>query len=227
VVNFVAKLLAQCLYDRLYPVFTELLAIEQSGFRGYHRGTDPNGTLRAVQQAAIRAGKKCFFCFIDLEKAFDQVPRELVRRALAHYGVPDSLCEVFWSLYSGHKFRVKSGDAVSQPRATSTGLKQGDLLSPIIFNITLQYVLETCDLGEGIKIKTTPLTTKEATPNTEASLHALLYADDIGTAAESLRDMKFQLQNLARGFREHGLRINFGKTKFMITNPDRNSPKPI
>ena len=39
--------------------------------------------------------------------------------------------------------------------------------------------------------------------------------------------MKQQLLTVARVFREHGLRINFGKTKFMITNPDRNSPKSL
>jgi len=58
-------------------------------------------------------------------------------------------------------------------------------------------------------------------------LQALLYADDIGNTAEEISGLKRHLETLAGAFREHGLRINFSKTKFMVVNPGPNAPNTL
>ncbi|CAD7926976.1 unnamed protein product, partial [Amoebophrya sp. A120] len=63
-------------------------------------------------------------------------------RTMQHYKMPQHTQDRFWALYNGHSFAVKRDGATSSKTETKTGTKQGCLLSPIIFNLCFQYVLE-------------------------------------------------------------------------------------
>jgi hypothetical protein len=78
-------------------------------------------------------------------------------------------------------------------------------------------------------MKTGRLTTREDEPSQGKieNLQALLYADDIGTTAENIDGLKRHLDTLASVFKEHGLRINFSKTEFMIVNPGPDAPSTL
>ena len=85
-----------------------------------------------------------------------------------------------------------------------TGLKQGDPLSPILFNLVLQKVIQSIKMvPSGIKIG-------------KEQLNILAYADDIALIGKNeleIRKRFVEMENIARKF---GLRINHEKTKCMI-----------
>ena len=136
--------------------------------------------------------------------------------SLNHYGIPNHLQSAFWALYEGHTFRIKYRGCCSSARSTGTGLKQGDRLSPIIFNLALQYVLECSCRKNGVTLRAVPLQPPEVAR--DACLSLLLYAGDIANINPKFSDAVKSFKELVGNFEIHGLKINFGKTKSMVFN---------
>ena len=81
--------------------------------------------LRRLSEKFRTKNKKLFFVFVDLENAFDQVPREVVRFALRWKGVPEYLVNVVMSLYKGCKTAVSADGKLSSPFSLKVGVHQG------------------------------------------------------------------------------------------------------
>ena len=94
-----------------------------------------------------------------------------------------------------------------------TGLKQGDPLSPILFNLVLQKVIQSIKMvPSGITIG-------------KEQLNLLAYADDIALIGKNeieIRKLFAEMKNITRKF---GLRINHEKTKYMIVERKNNLKK--
>ena len=94
-----------------------------------------------------------------------------------------------------------------------TGLKQGDPISPILFNLALQKVIQRIKMDpSGIKIG-------------KEQLNILAYADDIALIGKNeivIRKLFVEMENVAGNF---GLRINQEKTKYMIVIKKNNLKK--
>ncbi|CAD7965333.1 unnamed protein product, partial [Amoebophrya sp. A120] len=155
--------------------------------------------------------------FIDLAQAFDTVPRTLIAQAMQHYETPQHTRGRFWALYDGHSFAVKREGEHSSKTETKTGTKQDCLLSPLIFNLCLQYVLDRVDLGEGLHF------TRGRLLDASESLHTmqlghLLYADDLAAFSQSLDELKATTKTLCEKPAGFGLQVNFKKAKLMSFN---------
>ena len=78
--------------------------------------------------------------FMDLEKAFDRVPREVLWWALrwaGGAGVEEGIEKVIKALYSGASTRVKLSDCETDEFEIRVGVHQGSVLSPLLFTIVL------------------------------------------------------------------------------------------
>jgi hypothetical protein len=83
---------------------------------------------------------KVYACFIDLRKAYDSVDRETLWNILELYGVRGKLLEAIKVLYKDTRAVVRVGDEESDKINLMRGVKQGCVLSPMIFNISMDFV---------------------------------------------------------------------------------------
>ena len=73
--------------------------------------TDAVFLLRRLQEEYLDKEKKLYMCFIDLEKAFDRVPRKVLEWAMRKRGIPEAMVREGMSLYEGAKTRVRLGQS--------------------------------------------------------------------------------------------------------------------
>jgi len=106
--------------------------------------------------------------------------------------------------------RVRVGKHFSGRFPIRNGLKQGDALSPLLFNFTLEYAIRKVQVNQiGLKLNGT---------------HQLLtYADDINILGESVRTVKENAEALVVATKETGLEVNADKTKYMVMSRDQDA----
>ena len=99
--------------------------------------------------------------------------------------------------------RVRVGKNLSDMFLIRNGLKQGDALSPLLFNFALEYAIRRVQVNQdGLKLYGT---------------HQLLvYADDGNILGGSVHTIKESAEALILASKETGLEVNVDKTKYMV-----------
>ena len=128
------KIVANILHARLLPIEEQLDHEQQCGFRPKRGCIDAIFTIKSAIRKRSEHGLESRVLLLDLVKAFDRVPRNLLWGILLKYGVPPKLVSVLKALHS--KFSVKiDNDLITEPINNNIGVKQGDILGPILFNL--------------------------------------------------------------------------------------------
>ena len=86
-----------------------------------------------LQEEYIAANKPLYFAFIDLEKAFDRVPRESLLWALGNFGVKERALHVIQGMCCNAQSRVRANGQYSEEFDMGVGVHQGSVLSPLVF----------------------------------------------------------------------------------------------
>ena len=91
---------------------------------GFMPGRGTANTVFVLKRLSekLRAKKKLFFIFVDLEKAFDRVPREVIGFALRQKSVPEYLVNEVMSLYKGCKTAVSVHGELSSSFSVKDGV---------------------------------------------------------------------------------------------------------
>ena len=99
--------------------------------------------------------KSIYFCFIDYSKAFDCVYHNKLWKILKEMGIPDHLTCLLRNLHAGQEATVRTGHGTTDWFQIGTGVCQGCILSPCLFNFYAEYIMRNAGLEEtqaGIKI---------------------------------------------------------------------------
>ena len=96
--------------------------------------------MQQVQEKHQAKKKKLYYAFVDLEKAFDRVPREVVRWALRKLGVDEWLICTVMALYAEVCAVVRTNAGLSECFEVKVGLHQGSVLSPLLFAAVMDVI---------------------------------------------------------------------------------------
>jgi hypothetical protein len=152
---------------------------------------------------------------IDFKKAFDTVEHSAVWNALEEQKVPKQYMNTLKKLYEGQSGTIVANHE-SRPFGITRGTKQGDPISPPLFNAVLEKAMARVKgmwLKRGWGIQMGSLDGER--------LLNLRFADDILLVSRSLRVLKRMLEELQIAVREVGLELHFGKTKILANEQGR------
>lgn len=125
--------------------------------------------------------------------------------AMAELSIPRKLIQLVKTCVKGCKSRVRVDNQLSEPFEINSGLKQGDALSPLLFNVILEKAIRAA------QIKTELLTAN-------GPKLFLAYADDIDLVGNNVITVKEIFNKIETETRKMGLIVNEEKTKYMCIN---------
>jgi len=166
----------------------------QCGFMPGRSTTEAVFVVRQLQEKYLEKAKSLWFAFVDLEKAYDRVPREVIRWALRRKGVTEELVRAVMALYVGAKSVVRTAVGDSRAFDVGVGLHQGSVLSPLLFVVVMDEVVRAVKVGMPWEV---------------------LFADDLVLVAESREALVERFRLWKAAMEGKGLRVNVSKTKVM------------
>ena len=110
----------------------------QCGFMQGRGTTDAIFILRQLQEKHLVPGKPLYLALIDLEKAFDRVPREVIWWSMRKLKIDEWLVRIVQSMYKEVRSRVRVDDKYSNSFDVLVGVHQGSVISPLLFVIVLE-----------------------------------------------------------------------------------------
>ena len=204
-----AKLFYSLLNNRLakYCTANDILSPSQLGFLPGNRTTDAHIIIyNLIRKYCHNNGKKLYGCFVDFSKAFDTIPRDILFKKLISYGITGKFLKAINNLYTNDQACIKIGDKLSDVFNVSQGVRQGCVLSPLLFNIFI------ADLPMLLR------TENKIVIHEDQEVNCLLWADDLVMFCDSEEGLQSLLQKLYLYCNENELSINHEKSKCMIFN---------
>ncbi|XP_034071876.1 LOW QUALITY PROTEIN: uncharacterized protein LOC117545945 [Gymnodraco acuticeps] len=214
--------LAKVMLHRLIRNTTEsILPESQCGFRKSRSTVDMIFTARQLQEKCREQHQDLFMAFVDLSKAFDTVQRERLWEVLIRFGCPKKFVNI---LRQFHDCSVTIGGQESSPFPVHTGVRQGCVLAPVLFNIFLLCVTQLLHKeiedssgvavdfrldGNLFNIRRLQATTKLQ----RERVIELQYADDCALVSHSPQDLQSVLTAVVRAYSRMGLTVNTIKTE--------------
>jgi len=186
----------------------QLLTELQGGFRR-KRGCREQSflLLSTLLSAEKRRGKQAFCTFVDFKKAYDSVRHSVLWDRLKALKLGPKLLDLLKSIYDRVKCTVRHGGKLSSFFPYDIGVRQGCILSPIIFNLFINelHAIIHKNVGDLSGIKVADLV-----------IFVLLYADDVVLVADSPDDLSILLRSLEEFCASSSMSVNVKKTKVVI-----------
>ncbi|XP_077292468.1 uncharacterized protein LOC143915631 [Arctopsyche grandis] len=117
-----------------------MISDSQFGFRGGLGTREALFCMNVLLQKCRDFKKRIYVCFIDFEKAFDRVEHDKLIHALNQTGIDAKDIALLKNLYWNQSAVVKVEDLETEKVGISRGVRQGCVLSPMLFNLYSEMV---------------------------------------------------------------------------------------
>lgn len=206
-VSCLGKLFTSVLNQRIstWAESYDILSDAQFGFRHGRSTTDAIFVLNAIINKILSDKQRLYCAFIDMRRAFDSVYLNAAWLKLYGLGIEGKCLRVIRDMYSQVKNCVKHCDSYSEFFDCAVGLKQGEILSPIIFALFLEdlelFLQENNSSGLSLN---------------DVTFILMLFADDMAILGNSVADLQNSLDLLSRYCLKWGLEVNTDKSKIVV-----------
>ena len=236
--SHVGKVLAKIITNRLsaFCEANDILPEEQCGFRPGRSTVCMLFVVRRLQELGRRRRIPLYMCFIDLQKAYDSVDRELLWKVLARAGIPTEMIAVIRKFHVGMRARVRMDDGeLSDWFPVTQGLRQGCSMSPLLFNVffaaPLEVIITRFSQDEVIMRDLVYLEEEEAgggggtlLDRVRRAVWGMLYADDAGVVSKSAEGLARMMTIIVEVSREFGLTVSERKTETLVMRVKEKQP---
>ncbi|KAK3561899.1 hypothetical protein QTP86_017968 [Hemibagrus guttatus] len=164
--------------------------------------TDAIFALRILMEK-YRDGQKELHCvFVDLEKAYDRMPREELWYCMRKSGVAEKYVRVVQDMYERSRTVVRCAVGQTEEFNVEVGLHQGSALSPFLFAMVMDQ------LSEEVR---------------QESPWTMMFADDIVICSESREQVEENLERWRFALERRGMKVSRSKTEYMCVNEREGS----
>ena len=136
-----AKVLNRVILNRVYDEISSHLQPFQAGFRRGISCTEQTHIIRRTLEQYHQKNISTVIKFIDFKKAFDSINRDTMWIILRYYGIPDKIVNIIKCLCEDSTSAVRVDGSLSKEFLITTGVLQGDTLTPFLFIIVLDCVI--------------------------------------------------------------------------------------
>lgn len=211
-----SKVMLRVLLNRLKKKSEEVLSEERAGFCPKRSTVEQIFNIRLLIEKHLQHQQVLYHNFIDFKKAFDLVWHEGLWQVMRNFNLDTNVIEVIKALYDNSSSAVLLNNQCGEFFKTTVGVCQGCLLSPVLFNVYLENIMqETLDgFHPSISINGRPLCN-------------LRFADDIdlvGGSEAELQDLTARLEHASTLF---GMEVSSEKSKILVNSHTDQEPTNI
>ena len=210
VINALSGLYSRILNSRLTQVVEEhlLLGQIQNGFRRGRMGSDNSFVLDSILWKSKISQKKVHLGFVDIQKAYDTVDRDILWKKLAGLGFGGDFLASLKSIYNDDSVVCEVNGLTTRPVYLRRGLRQGCSLSPLLFAL---YIAE---MGKEITMS------EEGFMVGRVCVSGLLFADDLVLIARSAAGLLRLLSLVRKHVEWLKMDINTERDKSEVISPE-------
>ena len=179
----------------------------QFGFKPRHGTEMAIFTLKQTINFFVSRGSPMYLCFLDAKKAFDRVNHWTLFKKLIERGAPVHIVKLLKYWYQQQQCSIRWGSSTSNPFRTTNGIRQGGLLSPLLFNVYVDSLHDRLSLSRvGCHIG-------------DCCINAISYADDMVLLAPNVDALQTMLNICGAEATTLDIEYNTNKSVCMLVKP--------
>uniref|UniRef100_A0A914DGE2 Reverse transcriptase domain-containing protein n=1 Tax=Acrobeloides nanus TaxID=290746 RepID=A0A914DGE2_9BILA len=153
--------------------------------------------LRNAVHQATNSKKELAIAWLDLTNAFGSIPHNAIIQSLRGFGFPEEFTSIVHDLYTDTSTTVRVSGFITESISVGSGVKQGDPLSPILFNLALEPLIRAMKsrFKEPLNIHDVPI-------------QMPAFADDLALVAKNGEELSKMLDSINLLAKNRGLAFN-------------------
>ena len=207
ILSITYKIFARVIFNRIRSDLDAHQSEEQFGFRKNRSTSDALIVAESIISKSLEFNEDLWLVSVDLRKAFDRVEQAALFKSLHAQGLPLGYSKIIRSIYKGQVGIV--GADMRFP--ITRGVRQGDVLSPLLFNCVLEDAMR--EWKSVLRDHGVTVSPDGAVPK----MTNVRFADDLLLFAKTCDEAVDMLEILTRILRRYGLELNVKKTKMLST----------
>jgi hypothetical protein len=217
------KVYERVLLARISQLVEHDLPSLNDGQNGFRKGRDSAMHAWVLQELMEMVGDDLLVTFLDIKAALASIRRSFLLKYLHDAGVTGDCWHAVASFYTRTPSRVWVGKVLSPEYEVTRGIREGAILSPILFSITINALLVALsDSGCGIAFQDPHHRRRKV-----IRIASSTFADDVNLTTTSVREMQALLDIAGKFALDHGLRYSFAKTRYLLFRGKRIRHKDV